>query len=222
MVIMNPSSFIRARIDRPILLPAPSNGMASTFSTGSMLRIVTSPLTGSITVGAEPQSVRDVLFSFQVIPVFAERAVATRRRLCECVIGSGLIEVTIIEQNSFSTVTDIFFNALLLSLTNPIRACDFSVSMVTSPLPFSERYQRSSPVSETIGLSTVIFGYCPDCALKPAIRVVCRRGKDRLKPGVKYGRPEYDSRGANVASQEHQSRRGNIRHLYRVRPNLEM
>jgi hypothetical protein len=37
-------------------------------------------LTGSITIGAAPQSVKDVLFSFQVIPLFAERAVATRSR----------------------------------------------------------------------------------------------------------------------------------------------
>ena len=93
------------------------------------------PLTGSITVGAVPQSDREVLLSFQVIPVLAERAVVTRSRLSELDMDRPSKEVKTIEQNSFSTVAEMFFNTLLLSLTNPMRACGLSVSIVTSPFP---------------------------------------------------------------------------------------
>lgn len=161
MGITKPSASFRARIDRPMLLPAEFSGTASICSAGLIFRRVKLPLTGSITVGSVPQSASDVLTSFQVMPLFAERADATRSRLGEPAIGASLRDVTMIEQNSFSAVTDMFFNALLLSLTKPIRACDFSVSIVTSPFPRSERYHDSSPVSEAIGLSVPAFGYCP-------------------------------------------------------------
>jgi len=190
MVISKPSASFRARIDRPMLLPAEFSGTASTPSAELTFLRVTLPLTGSITVGSVPQPDRDFLPSFQTIPLFAERADATRRRLGESAIGSSLRDVTIIEQNSFSAVTETFLNAFLLSLTNPISACDFSVSTVTSPLPRSERYHDSSPVSETIGLSIPAFGYFPGWSEKEVIRVACRSAVEVANPGVKYGRSD--------------------------------
>lgn len=136
--IAKPSATSRAVIGLPIVLPAPFRGTASTRSAGLRFRRVTFPVTGSMTVGAEPQLERDVLSSFQVIASFAERAVAASSRLRQRAMGSPSRDVMMIEQNSFSTVAEMFFSCLLLSLTKPTRACDFSVSTVTSPFALWE------------------------------------------------------------------------------------
>ena len=96
----------------PSALPAPSKGIVSICCDGSRFRSITFPLTGSITVGADPQLDKDVLFSLQVMPLFADRAVVTRSNRCEQDKDWPSSEVNIIEQNSFSTAADRFFRTL--------------------------------------------------------------------------------------------------------------
>lgn len=97
----------------PSALPAPSSGIILICCNGSRFRRITFPLTGSITVGVDPQFDRDFLFSFQIMPALADRAVATRSKFVEPGMGRPSKAVKMIEQNSFSTVAERFFNALL-------------------------------------------------------------------------------------------------------------
>jgi hypothetical protein len=63
------------------------------------------PCTGSMSVGAVPQSVREVLLSFHLMPVLAARAVATSSSRSACAIGLSSREVRTTAANSFSIST---------------------------------------------------------------------------------------------------------------------